>query len=111
MVCPKCRASVADDSNFCPRCGTPFGKRGGFVATLWRDNKPGFLSLSLVVVAVLALMAVAFETANEAARNAWLRWLTPWKPVERFTFAKIDPLPNQLVVPVSEPFTLPSAPD
>ena len=21
MYCPKCSASVADDSNFCPRCG------------------------------------------------------------------------------------------
>jgi hypothetical protein len=54
MVCPKCRASVADDSNFCPRCGTPFGKRDGFVATLWRDNKPGFLILSLLLIAMLA---------------------------------------------------------
>jgi hypothetical protein len=54
MLCPKCRASVADDSNFCPRCGTPFRKRDGFVATLWRDNKPGFLILSLLLVAMLA---------------------------------------------------------
>jgi hypothetical protein len=53
MVCPKCHASVADDSNFCPRCGTPFGKRDGFVATLWRDNKPGFQVLSLLLVAML----------------------------------------------------------
>lgn len=53
MYCPKCSASVADDSNFCPRCGTPFGKRAGFVATLWRDNKPGFLILSLLLIAML----------------------------------------------------------
>jgi ribosomal protein S20 len=53
MVCPKCHNSVADDSNFCPRCGTPFKKRGGFVANLWRDNKPGFLILSLLLVAML----------------------------------------------------------
>lgn len=54
MYCPKCSASVADDANFCPRCGTPFQKRNGFVATLWRDNKPGFLILSLLLIAMLA---------------------------------------------------------
>jgi len=53
MVCPKCQANVADDSNFCPRCGTPFKKRQGFIATLWRENKPGFLILSLLLVALL----------------------------------------------------------
>jgi zinc-ribbon domain len=53
MVCPKCRANVANDSNFCPRCGTPFKHRSGFVANLWRDNKPGFLILSLLLVAML----------------------------------------------------------
>jgi hypothetical protein len=53
MLCPKCSASVADDSNFCRRCGTPFKKRNGFVANLWRDNKPGFLILSLLLVAMI----------------------------------------------------------
>lgn len=53
MLCPKCSASVADDSNFCRRCGTPFEKRKGFVANLWRDNKPGFLILTLLLVAML----------------------------------------------------------
>jgi hypothetical protein len=54
MVCSKCQANVANDSNFCPRCGTPFRKRDGFVANLWRDNKPGFLILSLLLLAMLA---------------------------------------------------------
>lgn len=53
MLCPKCQANVANDSNFCPRCGTPFGKPDGFVAKLWRDNKPGFLILALLLVAML----------------------------------------------------------
>lgn len=53
MYCQKCNASVADDSNFCPRCGTPFKKRNGFVANLWRDNKPGFLIISLLLLAML----------------------------------------------------------
>jgi hypothetical protein len=54
MVCPKCQANVSSDSNFCSRCGTPFKKRDGFVANLWRDNKPGFLILSLLLLAMLA---------------------------------------------------------
>ena len=53
MLCPKCQANVANDSNFCPRCGTPFRKRNGFVANLWRDNKPGFLILALLLAAML----------------------------------------------------------
>jgi Rad3-related DNA helicase len=53
MRCPKCSASVADDSNFCPRCGTPFEKRSGIVANLWRDNKPGFLILTLLLIAMV----------------------------------------------------------
>ena len=53
MVCPKCQANVASDSNFCPRCGAPFRKPRGFVANLWRDNKPGFLILSLLLIAML----------------------------------------------------------
>ena len=53
MVCSKCRANVASDANFCPRCGTPFRIRSGFVANLWRENKPGFLVLSLLLVAML----------------------------------------------------------
>jgi zinc ribbon protein len=57
MVCPKCQANVSRDSNFCPRCGTPFKKQSGFVANLWRDNKPGFLVLSLLLVAMLGSIA------------------------------------------------------
>jgi len=53
MYCLKCNASVADDSNFCPRCGTPFQKESGFIANLWRDNKPGFLILSVLLLAML----------------------------------------------------------
>src|SRR6266542_3799373 len=56
MVCPKCQANVASDSNFCPRCGTPFQKQNRvkmFVTNLWRDNKPGFLILSLLLIAMV----------------------------------------------------------
>ena len=54
-----------------------------------------------------ALIIAGFAGINEAARNALVRWLMPWRATERYTFARIQPLPNPLIVPVSEPFTLP----
>jgi hypothetical protein len=66
MYCLKCNASVADDSNFCPRCGTPFIKRQGFVATLWRDNKPGFLILSLLLLAMLG--SIGYYLSSRSGR-------------------------------------------
>lgn len=41
-----------------------------------------------------------------AGWNALHRWATPWKDVPRYTFAQLDPLPAELVVPLGEPFTL-----
>ncbi|HSJ01176.1 MAG: hypothetical protein ACAI34_19495, partial [Verrucomicrobium sp.] len=58
-------------------------------------------------VAGVALTVLAFATVSDAARNAFARWLTPWKNVERYTFARIDSLPDRLVVPVAEPFNMP----
>jgi len=53
------------------------------------------------------LLAVAALTlVPDAAWNALARWATPWRDVERFTFAKIEALPNRLVVPYAEPFDL-----
>lgn len=54
-----------------------------------------------------ALVAGGFIAINEAARNAFVRWIMPWRDTERFTFARIDQLPDPLVVPLAEPFTLP----
>jgi len=56
---------------------------------------------------VTAMLAVAALTlVPDAAWNAMARWVTPWRDVERFTFAKIEKLPNRLVVPYAEPFDL-----
>jgi hypothetical protein len=54
---------------------------------------------AMVAVAALALLP-------DAAWNALARWVTPWRDVERFTFAKIEKLPERLVVPYAEPFDL-----
>jgi len=54
---------------------------------------------AMVSVAALTLLP-------DAAWNALARWVTPWRDVERFTFAKIEKLPERLVVPYAEPFDL-----
>ena len=55
----------------------------------------------------LAVALAAFLGVRGAARNAFARWLMPWHHTERYTFARIDPLPARLVVPYAEPFKLP----
>ncbi|MDB6069970.1 MAG: hypothetical protein JWL81_1141, partial [Verrucomicrobiales bacterium] len=55
----------------------------------------------------VALVVTGFAAISDAARNALVRWLMPWKQTERFTFARVEPLPNPLVVPEAEPFQLP----
>jgi hypothetical protein len=37
-----------------------------------------------------------------AAANAWARLLSPWRMVERFTFTRVDRLPETLVIPHGE---------
>jgi hypothetical protein len=54
----------------------------------------------LLASAALAVMAPA------AAGNAWARLLAPWRDVPRYTFARITPLPDTLVVAHGEPTAL-----
>ncbi len=55
----------------------------------------------------LALMVALFFSVNGAARNAFARWIAPWANIDRYTFARVEKVPNRLVVPVAEPFQLP----
>ncbi len=41
--------------------------------------------------------------------NALARWVSPWKAVDRYTFAQLDPVPEKLFVPFAEPFPLSAA--
>ncbi len=56
---------------------------------------------------VLALAVAALLVVPGAAWNAMARWITPWRDVERYTFARVETLPDRLVVPLAEPFDLP----
>ncbi|MGE0376260.1 MAG: hypothetical protein AB7Q45_12690, partial [Planctomycetaceae bacterium] len=54
---------------------------------------------------VLAACAVVLLVGTSAAaRNAWTRFLAPWKATPRYTFAAIEPLPERVIVPHGEPF-------
>jgi len=56
---------------------------------------------------VLGLGILGFVVTGDAARNAFERWVSPLANIERFTFARVQPLPAKLVVPYAEPFDLP----
>ena len=58
-------------------------------------------------VCVVGLGIMGFALAGDAARNAFARWVSPLANIERFTFARVQPLPAKLVVPYAEPFNLP----
>lgn len=54
----------------------------------------------------LVVAGVALALVPAAGTNAFWRWLTPWRTIDRYTFARIEPLPQKLVIPVAEPAAL-----
>lgn len=54
----------------------------------------------------LALGIAAMVVVPAAGWNSLARWLFPWSDTERYTFAKLDALPDEIVVPYAEPFPL-----
>ncbi len=54
------------------------------------------IPLVLVIIGALIIPATT--------RNALARWLTPWRDVERSTFAQLEDTPDQRVVAYAEPF-------
>ncbi len=75
-----------------------------FVANVPR---PRHRAWGLAAGSMLLLVLVQLAIFPEASMNAFRRWLSPWSLIERFTFARIEPLPVELVVPSSEESKLP----
>jgi hypothetical protein len=50
----------------------------------------------------LACAAALPLVVPSAAANTWARFLSPWRLVERFTFTRVDRLPDTLVIPHGE---------
>lgn len=57
---------------------------------------------AVAVPAIVVLLALALVPA--AGTNALARWLFPWRHTERYTFAQLEGLPKELVVPYAERF-------
>ncbi|MGA3170414.1 MAG: hypothetical protein ABSE62_05320 [Chthoniobacteraceae bacterium] len=62
---------------------------------------------ALAAAGALAMVALCFIVAGGAAGNALERWIAPLANIDRFTYARVDGLPDRLVVPYAEPFNLP----
>jgi hypothetical protein len=63
-----------------------------------------FWATVVAVPAVLTMLTMALVPA--AGFNALARWLMPWRDIDRYTFAQIKNLPDQMVVPHGEEFRL-----
>jgi hypothetical protein len=58
-----------------------------------------------VLVPVIVVVGL-FVLAPLAGSNAFARWLMPWRDTERYTFAQLDELPDELIVPYAEEYQL-----
>ena len=54
----------------------------------------------------LALMVIVMVVLPAASRNTLVRWLTPWRDVERYTFAQLEGESHPRVIPYAEPFNI-----
>lgn len=55
---------------------------------------------------LLSLAGILFVFVSGATQSSLARWMSPWKKIERYTFARLEAAPNKLVVPFAEPFDL-----
>jgi hypothetical protein len=62
--------------------------------------------LSAAAVPLVIAIAAAW-LAPEASANAWARFLAPWQAIERFTYTRVEKIPETIVVPRGEPATVP----
>ena len=60
----------------------------------------------LAAALLVALAAAPFVFVPKAANNALARWLHPWSQIDRYTFASLEALPDELVVAHGEPFEI-----
>ncbi len=65
---------------------------------------PRHLQWSWAAGLVLGIAVIGFIFVSEAAWNTMARWIAPWQQVDRFTFARVESLPEARVVPYAEPF-------
>jgi len=57
---------------------------------------------ALIAGIPLLLALITSLAVPNASGNAFARWLMPWKNIDRFTFTKLESLPDHLVLPQAE---------
>jgi hypothetical protein len=66
--------------------------------------KPRSRQWAIAAAIPMLLLLIAITAVPDAAWNAVGRWLTPWRDIDRYTFAQIESLPADIVVPHGEEF-------
>lgn len=70
--------------------------------TAMPDSRTGMaISMAAVAAGCVALLFLLFPLA---AQNAWARFSAPWQGTPRYTFAAMQPIAGEMVVPHGEPF-------
>ena len=64
--------------------------------------RPKHIGWAMVAAVPLVLAMLAIVILPAVGGNAFQRWLMPWSDVDRFTFTRIEPLPDTMVVPLAE---------
>ncbi|MFM9024866.1 MAG: hypothetical protein ACKON7_05950, partial [Planctomycetaceae bacterium] len=91
-LCEAAIAQVAERSAACD-----------FAAAVPRPRHRRWLAVAALPLAAAVAAAVVVPAA---AANAWARFVAPWRAIERFTFARMERLPDEIVVPRGEPAAL-----
>ena len=60
----------------------------------------------LATLFLFSLLGILFYLIPDAFNNTLIRWANPLSSISRFTFTVLGTLPDQMVVPVSEPFEM-----
>lgn len=64
--------------------------------------RPKHIQWAMIAAVPLVLAGLAMVVLPVVGGNAFQRWLMPWSDVDRFTFTKIEPLPETMIVPLAE---------
>ena len=67
---------------------------------------PRHVRRAVLAAVALAFGLVLFGLYPAATSNAWARFLMPWRDTPRYTFTMVDTIPDRLVVPHGEPFSM-----
>ena len=76
----------------------------------FRDAMPKLRTKTntILAAATVGMGLLLWAVVPAAAENAWARFVGPWREIPRYTFAAVQPLPDEIVVAHGEEFELES---